>query len=183
MVIGISAACFSILGKGYWHFCLPIVCCFPLAIAIFLNFSNRKREWLQVIACAACVCILYAIPLKHYIRYVTTEDFSGYESLLQDLKTYQDNVENRDIFLVDIPAFVYLEADVIPEYRYSFLQSEYEEIVPEIREDLNSYVLESCSRPVLIVQSGGWTYEQIGEYQMCALYYHGRKMIAVYEKE
>lgn len=181
IIVGCFEVLFSITGKGYWYLYLPIVCCLPLLIAIFLEILKGKARLISVVICSICMIGIYSIPLIHYIEYLTTEDLSGYESMINDLCNYQTNVENKDVFLVDIPAFVYLEADVIPEYRYSFLQSEYEGIIPGIRDELNEYVLNSCESAILIVRSTGWMYEHMGNYSMCDVYYHGRQMMAVYE--
>lgn len=182
LIIGMCLLLFSVTGKGYWNTYLLAVCCIPLVVGLIHKMIDGKKKILLIALCACCFVGVYSLPLKHYYEFVNNTDLSGYENMIIDLQYYQESNPDGKVFLVDIPAFVYLASDIIPEYKYSFLQEDYNEILPNVREELNEYVLNECDAPIIIVGSRGSMSEHIGDYSLMGAYYYERNIMAVYER-
>ena len=127
------------------------------------------------------VRMLFADMADHTLLMHKTEDIFGYTQLMDEVKDYREKYTDNEIFMVDMPSFFYLYADITPQYRYFADQTDYEGVVDGIREDLNDYVQESCKATILIVKSRGMAYESIGNYEMAGMYYHNRELMSVYE--
>lgn len=156
--------------------------CYPLLGICLFEYGRHGgiRKFLSVM-CTVGMLVIMMIPLRHYAAFLLTEDISGYTQLMDEVKDYREKYTDNEIFMVDMPSFFYLYADITPRYRYFADQTDYEGVVDGIREDLNDYVQESCKATILIVKSRGMAYESIGNYEMAGMYYHNRELMSVYE--
>ena len=111
----------------------------------------------------------YGIDYKVYGVLVPSNinDYEGIKKICNHFRTYLS---------------LSLASDIIPEYKYSFLQEDYNEILPNVREELNEYVLNECDAPIIIVGSRGSMSEHIGDYSLMGAYYYERNIMAVYER-
>lgn len=155
---------------------LPAAFVLPLLIAVI----GQKNKYIIGVA-LLCMIGVYIMPIWHYVSYITSEDVSSYRQLSEDIIEYQNKTGNEGLLLVDIPASIYIETNNIPTYRYFANHSEFNKTYKNIREELNTYVLENCKDRILVVKSSGGVYEHMGNYVMCDMYYHGHDLLAVYE--
>lgn len=182
LLTGLGLSVFCILGDGDWQHYLIEVLCYPLLGICLFEYGRHGgiRKFLSVM-CTVGMLVIMMIPLRHYAAFLLTEDISGYTQLMDEVKDYREKYTDNEIFMVDMPSFFYLYADITPRYRYFADRTDYEGVVDGIREDLNDYVQESCKATILIVKSRGMAYESIGNYEMADMYYHNRELMSVYE--
>lgn len=180
--LGLSFFIFGILGDGNWH--LYLIGSFALSLSLSLVWKYFDGAFKKIGIGVLIVCMLgiYTTPIIRYGSFVLTDDVSGYKNLGKDLKTYCKENNTDEVFMVDVPAFIYLAADVLPDYKYFSQQSEYEKIDSSIRKKINRYVTESCKAPVIIIKSRGMAYQEIGDYSMAAMYNYGKDLLSVYQR-
>lgn len=176
LAIGTGLIIFTFTGSGYWHIYLQAAFVLPLLIVVI----GQKNKYIIGVA-LLCMIGVYIMPIWHYVSYITSEDVSLYRQLSEDIIEYQNRTGNEGLLLVDIPASIYIETNNIPTYRYFANHSEFNKTYKNIREELNTYVLENCKDSILVVKSSGGVYEHMGNYVMCDMYYHGHDLLAVYE--
>ncbi len=181
--IGIGLFLFGLLGDGKWYHYLNGVFCCPLLGLLWMEHGKGRNVFAVLYSfCAVGVAVIFGIPLSHFAEFVMTEDVSGYTQLMGELRTYRESYPDNEIFMIDMPAFFYLDAEITPQYRYFADQSEYEGVVEGIREDLNEYITNACNATILIVKSRGMAYESFGDYNMAGMYSHNREILSVYER-
>ena len=119
LLTGLGLSVFCILGDGDWQHYLIEVLCYPLlGICLFEYERHGGFQKFLSVMCTVGMLVIMMIPLRHYAAFLLTEDIFGYTQLMDEVKDYREKYADNEIFMVDMPSFFYLYADITPQYRY-----------------------------------------------------------------
>lgn len=183
LFIGISVCLviFSVTGQGYWYQYIPTIMALPLLLVELLRDENVIDKRLPIVLGVIFSLGIVILPLKNYVSFIRNEGIMVYHDLINQINEYQEKIEDNCLFLVDVPAFVYLETGSVPSHYYFVQHTEYNKVNTDMRAVVTDYMTYECQDPMAVIQGTGGTYIYIGHYEMINNYYYDRTMLYVYE--
>lgn len=168
------------LGDVSWYKYIVMAIGMPLTLAIY-NQLSIKFSKVAMLFNILCLIGIYFIPIKNYISYITTEDQTTYQELVSALKNYQKETDNKQFMMMNMPASIYLETHIIPDYKYFSKQDDFIQRNPSLSEEIYGYFSSQSQDQIFIMKSSGFISESIGHYLLVDMFYQGRTIYAIYE--
>ncbi len=181
IAVSLGLLVFTITGQGYWYQYIPVAAAFALLLALIRRNNNVMNKWIPLSVGTVILIGIIFIPIKNYLSFVSNEGIEVYHDLIDQIDTYQEITGENSVFMVDVPAFVYLETDSVPSYYYFVQHSEYAKVKPELQQVVTEYMVNESKDGLAVIQGTGGTYLYIGNYVMTNNYNFDRTMLYVYE--